>query len=189
MPSYEQFDFYFQEFGFLILFLLLPTGAFQLFSKSEEIVDAKEMLYNMSLSSVEGVDYYFHGQKVIKDDEFGETGLKDTTTLFTKIYKGENDQGRILAEGVLKMKPSDFYKQLKTIEIINTESTMEKLKWKTKFSNFFAKELWDTYSGISNNPKFDPDAPPRERRELKLDIIPEVHKCITEDKVRFYILN
>ena len=61
------------------------------------------------------------------------------------------------------MKLFDFCKQLKTIEIINEESTMEKLKWKTKFGNFFSEELWNTYSGISDDNKFDPDASPREK--------------------------
>ena len=137
----------------------------------------------MPLNSVEGQDYYFHGFKIMKHDKVFETGIEDTMTLFTKIYKGANDQGHLLAEGILKLNVLDFYKQVKTIEIINTESKMEKLKWKTKFSNFFSKELWDTYSGISDDKKFDPDAPPREKRELKLDVLPEVHRCITDDKV------
>ena len=173
----------FSNYCMFIILLFFSTGQFQLFSKSTEIVDAKEMLYSMSLTSIEGKDYYFHGQKIIKDDKLFETGLEDTTTLFTKIYEGDNDQGHLLAEGILKMKVSDCYKQVKTIEIINTESSMEKLKWKTRFSNFFSKELWDTYSGISEDKKFDPDAPPRERRDLNIDILPELHKCITEDKV------
>ena len=150
-----------------------------------DIVDAKEMVYDMALSSVEGDNYYFYGRKIIKDDEFAETGLEDTTTLFTKIYKGENSQGPLLAEGVLKMKFFDFMKQLKTIEIIGTDSSMEKIKWRTKFSNFFSKELWDTYSGFSDARKFDPDAPPREKRDLTVKIVPEIYKCVTEDKVSF----
>ena len=141
------------------------------------------MIYDMVLTSEEGENYYFYGRKIVKDDQLFETGLEDTTTLFTKIYDGDNNNGSLLAEGILKIKFFDFMKQLKTLEIINTESTMEKLKWKAKFGEFFMKELWDTYSFISPSCKFDPDAPPRKKRELNIKIVPKIYRCITEDKV------
>ena len=177
----------FTQFSSVTLYmswLLYLTGKFQLFPESTEIIDAREMIYDMVLTSKEGKIYYFYGKKIIKDDEFFETGLEDTTTLFTKIYEGSNSNGLLLAKGVLKIKFFDFMKQLNTVEIINTDSTMEKLKWQAKFGNFFMKELWDTYSFLSPSYKFDPDAPPRKKRELNIKIMPKNYRCVTEDKVR-----
>ena len=168
---------------------MLFAGIFRFFSVSETIIDAKEMIYSFVLTSTSNEAYTFLGKKIIKAEQFGETGLTDCTTLFTNIYKGTEDAKTILATGVIKISFSDFSKQLQTLEVINTESAMEKIKWTTKFGKFFASSIWSTYSGFAECKYLDPNAPPRKRRLLRTGgVVPVTYKVITEDKVSFLII-
>ena len=144
----------------------------------------------MQLTSKEGNSYYFCGLKIIKKDKFGEIGLQDTTTLFTKIYEGSDEKGSLLAKGILRIKVSDFARQIRSIEITNTSGKLQSLAWRTKFSKFFSKALWDTYSGFIDNSLYDPTKPPRKKRELNFrkGITPEVYKCVTADLVSMFLL-
>ena len=144
----------------------------------------------MQLTSKEGNSYYFCGLKIIKKDKFGEIGLQDTTTLFTKIYEGSDENGSLLAKGILRLSLSDFARQIRTIEITNASGKLQRLRWKTKFSNFFSKALWDTYSGFIDHSLYDPTMQPREKRELNFQkgITREVYKCVTADLVSMFLL-
>ena len=158
-------------------------GHFQLFSTSKERIDTKEMVYKMTLTGDSGRRFYFEGVKYIHKDHFGETGLKDTTTLFVKIYQPGKTEP--LGKATLYITAPNFAKQLATIEITNTHSKREKLHWMAHFGAFFAKTIWDVYGPVSSCDKyFNPEAPPRKKRPLKLrGCLPEVYNCTTEDKV------
>ena len=162
---------------------LFFVGHFQLFSASKENVDTKNMVYKMTLNGDGGRRFFFEGVKYVHKDHFGETGLKDTTTLFVKIFRLGKEEP--LGNATLYITAANFAKQLQTMEIINTHSTREKLYWMARFGTFFAKTLWDVYGPVSSfDEYFNPDAPPRKKRPLKLrGCIPEVFNCATEDKV------
>ena len=158
-------------------------GHFQLFSTSKDQVDTKEMVYKMTLTGDGGKRFSFEGVKYIHKDHFGETGLKDTTTLFVKVYQfGKKEPS---GTGTLYITAPNFAKQLATMEITNTDSRREKLQWMARFGAFFARTIWDVYGPVSSCDKyFNPDAPPRKKRPLKLrGCIPEVYHCTTEDNV------
>ena len=156
---------------------------------SETIIDAKEMSYKFELLSAEHNRYRFVGKKTIKADKVGETGLTDTTTMFVDIFDKNDDEGRLLASGIMKIGLKDFSNQLNSMEIINTNSSMEQLKWKAKFGKFFADTIWHVYSGLSECKYLDPDSPPRKKRPLKLgNATPIVYKVMTGDDVSRYIL-
>eukprot|EP00794_Sanderia_malayensis_P000596 gene596-1257_t len=164
--------------------LSISKGKFSIFADSKEIVEAKEMTYQFILTSSEDKTYYFYGRKIIKNDKFAETGLTDTTILFVNIHEGSSLSGSLLAKGELKIAFKDFYHQLRTLEIMNTNSEVEKLKWTAKFGKFFADTIWDTYSGISKKKDFDPNAPQRVKRPLKTNgVVPVICRVFTEDNV------
>ncbi|CAH3174456.1 unnamed protein product [Porites lobata] len=162
--------------------LTVSDGHFQLFSTSKENVDTKNMVYKMTLNGDGGRRFSFEGVKYVHKDHFGETGLKDTTTLFVKIFRLGKEEP--LGNATLYITAANFAKQLETMEIINTQSTREKLYWIARFGAFFAKTLWDVYGPVSSFDKyFNPDAPPRKKRPLELrGCLPEVFNCTTEDK-------
>ena len=160
------------------------AGVFDMFMESSAVVDAKEMCYAFKLMSAEHKRYRFVGRKIIKADKIGETGLTDTTTLFVDIFDGYDDDGHVVASGVMKVGLKDFSNQLGSMEIINIDSSMEKLKWKAKFGKFFADTIWHVYSGVAECKYLDPDSPPRIKRPLNLgNVIPVLHKVVTGDNV------
>ena len=161
------------------------TGHFQLFRTSKDHVDTKEMIYKMTLTGDCGRKFFFEGVKYVHKDHFGETGLKDTTTLFVNIFQSR--QTDPLGKATLYITAHNFAKQLATMEITNTGSKLEKLRWMSRFSEFFAKTIWTVYGPVSCcDVYFDPAAPPRKKRPLNIHgCIPEVHKCLTEDKVGY----
>ena len=151
---------------------------------SETIVDAKEMWYKFKLISAEGEHYRFVGKKTVKADKIGETGLSDTTTLYVDIFSGHEDDGYLVANGIMKIGLKDFSNQLNSMEVLNTQSSMEQLKWKAKFGKFFADTIWHVYSGLSECKYLDPNSPPRKKRPLRLgNTTPVVYKVITGDNV------
>lgn len=161
------------------------TGQFQLFKESRDRIDTKEMVYKMLLTDDNRKSYAFYGVKYIHKDHFGETGLQDTTRLFVDIYKGKTMKGQVMGKAELYIELPNFAKQLSTLEVTNTKSRVEKIKWTAKFGMFFARSLWDTYGPLSTKPStLDPDAPPRKKRPLCVKgLTPVVYKCVTDDKV------
>lgn len=132
-----------------------------------------------------GKRFAFRGVKYVKNNSFGETGLDDTTTLFFTVYQGKTFSGKPVGTATLYVTLPNFTKQLRTVEITHTDSKVEKLKWMSCFSSFFSGSLWEVYGPITTKKTaFDRDAPPRIKRPLRLNgKLPQVHKCITKDKV------
>lgn len=150
--------------------LTVSDGIFQLFADSEDKVETKEMVYKMTLTNHEGEVFYFKGEKCIQKNTALETGLTDTTNMTFIVTKGSGTSMETVGEGKLKLKIRDFMRQLTTIEVTNCHNKIERLRWKTKFCKFFAGSLWEVYGILSpSTTPFDPDAPPRERRILKMD--------------------
>lgn len=165
--------------------MTVSEGNFQLFRSAKELENTKEMVYKMVLTGDQGKIFSFHGVKIIHKDHFGETGLRDTTVLFVKIYQGGHfAAGDILGTATLYITFLNFAKQLATLEITNTRSIREKLHWTSKFGAFFAKTIWNVYGpGVAASKlHFKNDAQPRQRRPLRLNgCKPELHKCTTSD--------
>ena len=169
----------------ITFFILFVAGHFKLLSQSTQHIDTKEMVYRMILTGRLFKTYAFHGIKYIKGDSFGETGLDDTTTLFVTVYQGKTFSGNPVGTATLYITLPNFVKQLHTVEITHTKSKVEKLKWMSRFVTFFAGSLCEVYSPITTKKAvFDLKAPPRVKRPLRLNgKHPEIHKCITKDKV------
>jgi len=125
--------------------LTVTEGVFNLFVKDKENDNVLKMKYRMKITSEDGELYCFEGFKVIHDDP-GFDLWKDTTTLFTTLYKGDNNTCPVIAKGILKIKPDDLKKQMMTIDVINA-SESESVKWKLKFGKFFSENIFDIYSG------------------------------------------
>lgn len=168
---------------FGIIFATL--GRFQFLNQSTEHIDTKEMVYKMILTGIRGKSFSFYGKKYVKNNSFGEIGLEDTTTLFVTIYQGKKLSGKSVGKGKLFVTFPNFMKQLSATEVTNTDSKMEKLKWVSRFCAFFTGSLLDIYSPVTTKKThFDLNAPPRLKRPLRLHgRHPEVHKCVTKDKV------
>jgi cholesterol oxidase len=135
----------------------------------------------MCLTSEEGSTYYFSGFKFVQHNNGKLDMWPDTSTLYTTVYKGNNDQGEIFGQGILHILPKDFAKQMTTMKAVNAPTKREGLKALATFGAFFGKSVFEVYGRLlSKNDLFDPNAEPRERRVLRMDA-PEVHRVKTAD--------
>lgn len=163
--------------------LTISNGHFQMIAKRDAHKNAQKMIYRMVLSSVEGKMYFFDGVKVIHKESTREVVYRDKTTFAMYIYEGDNAEGKFICKGNLEVEPRYFRKQMKTIEVFNVRSKLERFRWKSKFGKFFAGALWDVYGSLATSKNvFCLDAPPREKRQLELgDSQPEVTTLYTLD--------
>jgi len=70
------------------------------------------------------------------------------------------------------------------MRVINAPDLKAKAEALTKFGTFFAGILFQDYGGLIACPEFvDPNAPPREKRPLRVSA-PETHYFETSDKVQ-----
>jgi cholesterol oxidase len=124
--------------------LTINEGQFNYFLVDRENVETKRMQYKMKLSSVEGKTFYFYGFKVIHDDP-GVDSWSDTTTLYITIYEGENQEGRVLGKGILRIPIASFMRQLTTMQVTNAPTLVKRWQAMLDFGKFFGGQLVDTY--------------------------------------------
>ncbi len=165
--------------------LKVIKGEFRLFEIDKSNVNTRKMWYRMLLEDTTGKRYYFVGFKII-DNQNGLEIWKDTTTLYVSLYEGETEQGKLISNAKIIILPSDFAKQLTTIEITNSEDIVLKTKLLFQFSEFFSKSLFDIYGGplvnlVRHEPRKD-----SEKRKLKLPS-PEIYRFHTEDGVELQL--
>jgi len=85
---------------------------------------------------------FFDGYKVVRDDK-GFDMWSDTTTLYITVY--EKDGMTVKGKGILKIAPTDFMKQITTVQAIGTQNFVEKAKAIAMFTQFFSKKVMETY--------------------------------------------
>jgi len=147
--------------------LTVADGIFQLFIVNPDEVETRNMCYRMTMVSEEGKRWYFDGFKVVHQGPVTDI-WPDTSTLYITIR--ENDEtGPVAGTGILHILPADFLKQITTMQVTNAASEAERLKTLARFGQFFAGVLYETYGSIFARPTaFNPDAPPRKRRALRV---------------------
>lgn len=162
--------------------LTVTDGRFNLFVDDRDNVNTKNMKYAMQLTAEDGRQWWFEGFKVIRDDPALDA-WPDTTTLYVTLHDGADAQAPVLGRGILRISPSDFLKQMRTMRATNATNRKQQLEATARFGELFAGALVETYGGIfARSNDFDPDAPPRKRRELRVDA-PEIHGVRTADGV------
>jgi cholesterol oxidase len=166
--------------------LTATEGWFNLLVDDPEHVDTREMRYRMRMTSEEGNTYYFTGFKVVHDDRDLDIWA-DTTTLYAIVRTGADEFAPVLAQGILRISPDDFLRQLRTMRVLNATSEAQRLQKQAEFGRFFGGVLYRTYGGVFSSPtRFDPEAPPRKARQLRLSA-PEVHPFKTDDGVELLL--
>ena len=167
--------------------LKVNDGEFNLFVVDVSRVETRKMRYRMQMVAEDGKVYYLDGFKLIHNDP-GFDLWSDTTILYIDVYDGENDSSPLLGKGILKILPEDFMRQMTTIKATNAETIEQNLEAVARFGYFFAGVLFEIYGGIFAKANvFDPDAPPRQKRPLRLSA-PEVYFFNTSDGVQLRLI-
>ncbi|HZS55910.1 MAG TPA: alpha/beta fold hydrolase [Bryobacteraceae bacterium] len=162
--------------------LSVRDGVFQLFVNDPNNVDTRNMIYRMTMTSADGHSWFFTGFKVVHPNPVWDV-WNDTSTLYITVYNGADDKAPVLGKGVLHILPADFAKQMTTLKVTNAANPADALAQMARFGHFFAGVLYDVYGGIfSQSTAFDPSAPPRQKRPLRVDA-PTVYAFPAKDGV------
>ena len=125
---------------------VVERGRFQLFIKDPQ-TETKRMRYSLQFYGDEDQCYLLEGYKEIKDDpalDFREI-WRDSTTLFTTLYKGDTTNAPVFGQGIVRIDPRNLLEQLTTFRVRNAANAGEKAKALAQFMSFFFGELWETY--------------------------------------------
>jgi cholesterol oxidase len=134
--------------------LTVTNGEFNLFVLDPEEPGTRRMWYKMHLSSEEGKTYYFEGYKLARDDP-GIDLWSDTTTLYIRLHEGDSS-GVAAGQGILKIRPRDFMRQMTTMQVKNARNATHALAANARFGRFFAGALFDTYAGLGHRSAKEP---------------------------------
>jgi cholesterol oxidase len=124
--------------------LTVTNSDFNLFVGLVGQQKTRQMLYRLQMMTQSGQRYYLKGFKQIHDDP-GFDVWSDTTTLFITVYEGDSENNPIVGQGILKIQPMDFIKQMTTMKVTNADSIGERLQAIDRFSRFFAGTLAEVY--------------------------------------------
>ncbi len=118
------------------------SGLFNLFCPTDQ-PEMKYMVYEFGFTH-DGQEYYLAGRKEVRDD-VGFDLWSDTTTLFTRLYEGNNAEGVEIGAGILTLGVTDLIALTRTLRPLNSESAAESYRAVSKFGGFFMGELWQRY--------------------------------------------
>ncbi len=126
----------------------VERGTFNLFVDQGDPT-AKWMRYRLFARDPDGQPVTVSGFKHVRDDP-GFDLWSDTSTLFTRVYRGhvsldQEDAAEILGAGVISVHLDDFMRQLTTFQV-EAASRAERAEVLLRFGRFFMGKLWDVYA-------------------------------------------
>ncbi|NJL27219.1 MAG: hypothetical protein HC897_04675 [Thermoanaerobaculia bacterium] len=109
----------------------------------------KQMLYRLFFRDEHDNPFTLSGVKQVNDSK-GFDVWKDTTTLFTRIYRGhvsaeQEAAAELYASGILILNEIDLIRQLGTFKV-EAPSLKGKAEALARFGKFFLGSLWDVYA-------------------------------------------
>lgn len=128
--------------------LPVERGTFNLFT-DEGDPELKYMHYRLMVRDPARQALTVAGTKVVRDDP-GFDVWSDTSTLFTRVYRGHVESGQeggaeLIAAGVIRVHMLDFVHQLTTFRV-EAEGGLDRATLLAEFGQFFMGRLWDVYA-------------------------------------------
>ena len=110
----------------------------------------RNMRYRFNFNDPAGKEYYLSGFKDIFNDK-GVDIFDDMTTLFVRIYEGEDDTGKLYGSGVMYFRLKFKYipsiiKMIWKSKVTGTRNPIKKGMALIKFAVFFSVEIVKTYA-------------------------------------------
>jgi pimeloyl-ACP methyl ester carboxylesterase len=152
--------------------LTVEGGEFQLMVRDTTHVETWHMWYRMTLRTEEGRRYGFSGFKLLRERSGLYTWM-DTTTLFLTLT---DEQGTKLGVGVMRIRATDFLRQLTTMRIDREPDVVRRVLDLGRFGRMFATSLFHIYGGeLDFRTRFPnvSDTPPTPPPPVG-DVLPEV---------------
>jgi hypothetical protein len=128
--------------------LPVEKGVFNLFVHDDDPT-RKKMLYRLFFRNGTGESLTLSGYKDIQNDP-GLDAWQDTTTLFTRIYRGHIEAdaeatAEVIATGIIHIHLLDFMRQLTTFKV-EGPTIADKASALARFGKLFMGSLWDVYA-------------------------------------------
>lgn len=123
--------------------LAAPDGAFRLFSPAGGDGTGRRMVYELGFT-VDGTVYYLAGEKRVFDDP-GPDLWRDTTTLYTRLHRGEDTDGEVVGAGILELGVPQLTALLSTLRVTGDGDS----RTLATFGGFFFGELWNLYAPLA----------------------------------------
>jgi predicted acylesterase/phospholipase RssA len=126
----------------------VEKGVFNLFVFDQQ-PSRKRMLYRLFFRDAQGAPFTLTGVKEVNDDH-GFDAWKDTTTLFTHVYRGhlaadQETPAALWGAGILTLNEWDFLRQLTTFKV-EPGGFRTRVDALSRFGAFFLGSLWDVYA-------------------------------------------
>ena len=122
----------------------IRDGAFNLFSVDPG-TGIRRMTYAFRFTAADAQQYFLHGHKEIHDDPGALDVVPDMTTLFTTLYRGQDEQSPVYASGVLTFDLKKTPALLASMNVEGTNSLLQKMAAYTAFASFAYGALRDEY--------------------------------------------
>jgi cholesterol oxidase len=122
----------------------IRDGRFNLFTVDPQ-TGVRQMTYAFAFTAGDGQTYYLEGQKKIHDDPSTFTPVKDMTTLFTIIRRGEDEHGPVYGAGELYFPLDEAAALITSMKVQGTTSWWQKTAALTAFTSFAYGALRDEY--------------------------------------------
>ena len=124
--------------------LPVRDGEFKLFSVDPG-TGIRRMTYAFRFTAPDGQLYFLHGYKEIHDDPGALDVVPDMTTLFTILYRGEDERASVYAAGVLTFDLKNAPALAASMKVDGTNSLLQKAAAYTAFASFAYGALRDEY--------------------------------------------
>jgi predicted patatin/cPLA2 family phospholipase len=126
----------------------IESGTFNLLV-DEKNYSERRMLYRLHFRDAAGNPLTLSGHKVVRDDP-GLDAWSDTSTLYTRIYRGtvtaeQEKDSEVVAAGIIRIAMFDFLKQLTTFRV-EGPTLADRSAALGRFGTLFLGKLWDVYA-------------------------------------------
>jgi len=119
------------------------AGVFNLFVEADSMY-ARKMLYALPFYGADGQPYLLSGVKDVRDHGTFDI-WPSTSTLYTVIRRGHDQDGPVVAAGVLHILERDFARQLTTLRTIGGGSALAQADAMARFGRLFLGTLFDVF--------------------------------------------
>ncbi|XP_014681678.1 PREDICTED: uncharacterized protein LOC106821408 [Priapulus caudatus] len=160
------------------------TGYAEIFRQDvgpEGTVETKNLFYSLEFVRPGDVQtkLHFTGTKTAHKNSILDLGYSDTTTMQATV----REAGAILATGELHISLRDIVNAVDNTEVLNVQDWKQQASWRMRFYEHFLGNIWETYSPLAGPTMFDPTAPARQKRKLRLpaEALPVIYPVATSD--------
>jgi len=122
----------------------IRDGVFNLFTVDPQ-TGVRQMTYAFRFTASDGQTYYLQGHKQIHDDPSRFRPVKDMTTLFTVVYRGQDEHGPVYGAGELYFRLVEAPALVASMKVLGATSLWQKTAAFAAFTSFAYGALRDEY--------------------------------------------